>query len=419
MKRRELLKVGLGTIGSTLLVPSALGARIFSAPLADATKRTIVAIYLRGGADALNMIVPYGDKFYRQLRPQIAITADAEKENERLIKLNKMFGFHPALAALKPFYDKGMMAPIVCVGSNHPTRSHFDAQDFMEYAAPGSRSVKDGWLNRYLAAVEVQNKTGLRGVALQKKLPRSLRGSYPVLAVPAGKSGKLIKVLDEFDDLYGGDMDGKRTKDGAEQVGRDTISRLRRFHSIVEGSSIAPSTVTYPKGRYAQGLSQIARLIKANAGLETACLDVGGWDTHTNQGGATGNYANRLKGIADGISAFARDLGDKRMKDVCVMVMTEFGRTCRENGNQGTDHGHGSAMLMLSGSLNGGRVVGDWAGLDPKKQLYQGRDLQVTTDFRQVFHDTLKDYMGFDVPSSFFPDYSPPKSRSKALKLFK
>ncbi len=380
-------------------------------------KKTIVTIYLRGGADALNMIVPFGDKHYRDLRPQIAITADAKKESERLIPLDKMFGFHPALASFKPLYDAKVMAPIVCVGSPHPTRSHFDAQDFMEYAAPGRRDIKDGWLNRYLAASD-QSRNGLRGVALQKKLPRSLRGDYPVLAVSPRKTKQMEEVLDEFDDLYGGGMGKKRASDSAVRVGRDTISTLRKFNSIVEGSSIVPSTVTYPKGRFAKGLSQIAKVIKARTGLEAACLDVSGWDTHANQGGATGSYARRLKMVADSVAAFFSDIGDKQMKDVCILIMTEFGRTCRENGNQGTDHGHGSAMMVLSGSLNGGRVVGDWSGLDPKKELYQGRDLQVTTDYRTVFQSCLTDFMGFKMPKDFFPEYSYPKSRSKALKLF-
>ncbi len=418
MKRRTLLKAGLGVLGSQLVLPSALRANSLVYTPYRQGKKTLLVVYLRGGADALNMIVPYGDKFYRELRPQIAITPDAEKEAERLIKLDNMFGLHPSLKAFKPFYDAGTMAPLVCVGSPHPTRSHFDAQDFMEYAAPGRRDVKDGWLNRFLAASGSQEKSGLRAVALQKKLPRSLRGDYPVLAVPSGKSKKVESVLNEFDDLYGGGMGGDKDVDGAVQVGRDTIATLRRFNSIVDGSSIVPSEIDYPRGSFARGLAQIAKVIKAKAGLEAACLDVSGWDSHTNQGGAVGSYGRRLKSVADGLAAFMNDLGQKQMKDVCVLVMTEFGRTCRENGNQGTDHGHGSAMMVLSGSLNGGRVVGQWAGLDPKKQLYQGRDLQVTTDFRTVFQDCLVDFMGFGIPKDFFPEFKYPKSRSKALKLF-
>ncbi len=196
--------------------------------------------------------------------------------------------------------------------------------------------------------------------------------------------------------------------DAALDVGRDTIDKLRRFYALVEDAEVEESPVRYPKDELGNGLARIARAIKAKAGLQVAAMDIGGWDSHVNQGGATGSMATKLGALARSLAAFAADLGDVRMKKVCVMVMSEFGRTCAENGNKGTDHGHGGHILLLSGALHEKKVFGRWDGLDPKK-LYTGRDLPASTDFRSVFNETLTDFMGFPTPKEFFPEYRPPK----------
>ncbi|MEZ6195684.1 MAG: DUF1800 family protein [Planctomycetota bacterium] len=393
-------------------------------------KRCVVAVYLRGGADALNIVVPHADPLYAQLRPGIGIAAEATDDEPGVVKLDERFGLHPALSGLEPLWKAKRLAPIVCTGSPHPTRSHFDAQDFMEYAAPGSRTVKDGWLNRYLqlrtvAAEGSAQKAdqALRGLAVKKVLPRALRGDFPALAVDGRRKKDVDEVLDVFDPLYGGgdtmsEIESMTERDepgeGAVQVGRDTIATLRRLDAILEDpAATTRKGVKYPRGGFGSGLETIARVVKAKAGLEAACLDIGGWDTHSQQGGARGNMANRLRELGDGLAAFAADLGPQ-FEDVVVVVMTEFGRTCLENGTFGTDHGHGSATLVLGGGVAGGKVRGDWPGLDPKK-LYQGRDLQVTTDFREIFRDVLENHLGAKLPKDFFPDY---ELARKGLGLF-
>lgn len=412
ISRRRFLGT-LGVAGSGMAAASlglpGLSHRLFAAPSRRASTRTLVAIYLRGGADALNIVAPYADPLYEKVRPEISLAAADGDGEKGVVALDERFGLHPALAPLKKHFDRKVFAPIVCVGSPHPTRSHFDAQDFMEYAAPGLRTMKDGWLNRYLAATATQSQAGaLRAVAMQKLLPRALRGSAPALAVEEGaRSGDVKDVLDAFDDLYGADekMMGERDEsDGAVQVGRETIETLRRLQKILDTKPEGGREVKYPPGGVSAKLSRIAHIIKANAGLEVACFDQGGYDHHINEGADQGALARLLSDLGGGLSAFADDLGD-RLADVLVIVMTEFGRTVRENGNRGTDHGHGGCMLVLGGRVNGGRVLGDWKGLDDKN-LYEGRDLPATTDFRTVFDEALAGHMGLAVPKDFFPKFT-------------
>jgi uncharacterized protein (DUF1501 family) len=422
LDRRQFL-AGALALG---LSPREFGLQLQWARRELARPKTIVSIYLRGGADALNVVVPYADSEYRLLRPGIGIPAEAEKPSEAVLKLDDRFGLHPALSGLMPLWKAKRFAPIVAVGSPHPTRSHFDAQDFMEYAAPGQRGVKEGWLNRYLqlpvdakdAAQSKRKEEALRAVAIKEVLQRALRGRYPALAVSARRRRGEDALLDLFDPLYGtgetmeemekqpkmGAGDREEPGEGAVRVGRDTIATMRRLNAILDapGKKKDPR-VRYPKGSFGQGLATLAKIIQSDAGLESACLDLNGWDTHAQQGGATGSMANRLRNLGDGLGAFALDLGP-RLDDVVVLVMTEFGRTCRENGTSGTDHGHGSFMFALGGNIAGGRVHGNWPGLGDKN-LYQGRDLQVTTDFREVFRDVLEGFAGRKLPKAFFPAY--------------
>jgi len=366
--------------------------------------------------DALNMVVPYKDKHYYDMRPTLAIPPEATEGKPGVVVLDKKFGLHPALAALEPFWKAGRFAPVVCAGSPHPTRSHFDAQDFMEYAAPGLRTVRDGWLNRYLAATHREVKKEalrLRALAMQGLLPRSLRGRYSVLAVPERDVLENQAMLEMFGTLYGqgkGGMPAAR-RDEAEDLratGRYTVETLKRFRTIIKREESGGAA--YPGGALGAKLRAIARVIKAGAGLEVAAVDVNGWDTHANEGGIAGGTMPRLmKGLADSLAAFMTDLGPL-LDWTLVVTMTEFGRTCRENGNYGTDHGHGGVMLLLGGKLRGGRVHGKWSGL-AEKDLYQNRDLKVTTDFRDVFAEILTGHFRFKPPKGFFPGYKPSRVR--------
>ncbi len=404
----------------------------------------MVVIYLRGGADALHSVAPYKDPEYAMNRPTLGMSAESG-----LIPLDDMFGLHPAMAALRPAWDAKMFAPIVCSGSPHSTRSHFDAQDWMEFAAPGVRTLRDGWLNRYLQVTAKSGASEFRALGMQDLLPRSLRGGYPVLAVPSNLDrNRGGKTLDKFENFYGdgsdmmeggADMQGAREDDGTGVVdsGRMTIETLRRFTEIIygpapsasvgderisprerrrrrleeEGKTAAKPAMSYPQSQFGGRMSMIAKVMLAGEGLEIAGVDYGGWDDHTGAGAAEGKTATRLRDLAQGLAAFAAELGPV-MDQTTVLVMSEFGRNVHENGNGGTDHGHGGTMFVLGGGVKGGQVHGKFDGL-AAKNLYQGRDLPVTTDFRDVFAACLERSFAFECPKEFFPDYKPGK-----LKLF-
>jgi uncharacterized protein (DUF1501 family) len=380
-----------------------------------AGKNTLVCIYLRGGADALNVVIPYTNQNYYTLRPTISIPPEKTEDDEGVIKLTEHFGLHPALAPLKPLWDAKKLVPILRVGSPHPTRSHFDAQDFMEYAAPGDRNVKQGWLNRYLDATAKKEDTPLRALAIQDLLPRALRGKAPVLAVPRLKSDESEGLLDLFDDVYkgGGGMEediGGRTMEGgalsgresAVDVGRHTIETLRHFWEVVDSADKKKkNAVNYPRNGLATRLKTVASVIKADQGLEVVALDTSGFDTHQGQGSTDGSMQRLLSSLATSVKAFFDDLGPASDR-VTVLVMTEFGRTVAENGNRGTDHGRGSVMFAMGGNVKGGQVLGDFGTLETK-DLEDRRDLQVKIDFRTVFAQVLKGVHGFDAPKDFFP----------------
>ena len=416
MHRREFLQAaGLGFAALHLPLPAHHLRREFARE--DGTP-TLVLLYLRGGMDALHALPPYGERRYYELRPTLAVPPTDTEERRGVIRLDGRFGLHPALASLAPLWKTEQLAPVVNVGSPHPTRSHFDAQDFMDYAAPGLRTVHDGWLNRYLAsprAERAKDETAasavqLRGLAMQGLLPRSLRGRYPALAVPEQNVLDDQDVLDLFAPLYGGggEMEG-RDEAGADTsavfaAGQATLETLLLFRRLASEEETRAGVV-YPKTALGGKLRTLARVIRAGAGLEVAALDITGWDTHTGQGADEGAMPRLLADVGDSLAAFYADLGPAA-KRVLTMTVTEFGRTCRENGNYGTDHGHGGVMFLLGGEVAGGKVHGKWGGLD-EADLYQGRDLKVTTDFRDVFAEVLRSHFRFDVPRDFFPEYRP------------
>jgi uncharacterized protein (DUF1501 family) len=443
LNRRDFLKWSAAAVAAApFATPRRLLAATAQEPAAGAA--ALVVIYLRGGADALHLFAPYGDAEYAAMRPTLALG-----EGAGLIPLDGTWGMHQALAPLQPLWDAKALAPIVCAGSPHPTRSHFDAQDWMEFAAPGDRTVRDGWLNRYLAASAKPDASEFRALGMQDLLPRSLRGGYPVLAVPSNLDrNQGEKTLDKFEDFYGDGSDlmeggeamqGEREDDqsGVVASGRMTIETLRRFTEIVYGPTAAPAAdeerltprerrrrrlererataaqpaSAYPSSEFGRRMSTIAKVLLAGEGLEVAGVDYGGWDDHTNAGAVEGRLPNRLNDLARGLAAFALELGPV-METTTVLVMTEFGRNVRENGNGGTDHGHGGAMLLLGGGVRGGQVHGRFDGL-AAKHLYEGRDLPVTTDFRDVFAATLERSFGFECPKEFFPGHKPTR-----LKLF-
>ncbi len=421
--RRDFLKTTggaiLGTWASGALGPAPACAGPDAG--ADAETPTLVVLYLRGGADPLGMVIPYADPLFYDLRPTISVGRPDQEDG--CLPIAPGFGLHPAMKSLHALYEKGLFAPIVSVGSSHPTRSHFDAQDFMEYAAPGVRSITEGWLNRYLSATSEGKKkeVELRALAAQPLLPRSLRGAFPVLAVPEERA---MGAMDAFEEVYcgganpGPGMDARREADKDSKIlaaGNNTIRKLRFLQKILATAEGTHAEVEYPQGPLGRQFQGIAQVIKANCGLEVAAVDYNGWDQHANAGSTDGQMARMLAQVSESIAAFVRDLGAERMRKVLVLTMSEFGRTVKENGNNGSDHGHGGIMLAVGGPVKGGKVYGKWTGLEAST-LWEGRDLPVHTDFRLVFAEVLRSFLGFARTDAFFPDWKPASAPLGFLK---
>ena len=418
ISRRYFLKTtGLSLFGASF-VPSFLRRTAFAAQQ-PGSKKILVAIFQRGAADGLNIVVPYGEKDYHAMRPTIAIPAPSGRSESgpTAIDLDGFFGLHPSLSSLKPLFDDRQLAIIHAAGSPDSTRSHFDAQDYMESATPGVKATPDGWLNRFLQSAPHADATPFRAVAFSASTPRTMMGAAPCLCTQdlqafhlAGNANHPTRgvqlVADAFEEMYASTSDPLLSSTAHETF--EAISTLRR---IQIGTYQPENGVEYPRGPLGRSLQQIAQLIKSDAGLEVAFAEVGGWDNHVNEGGVTGQLANRLKDFGDSLAAFHKDMGE-RMAEVTVLTMSEFGRTARENGNRGTDHGHANAMFAFGGSVKGGKVYGQWPGLS-EHQLYEGRDLALTTDFRDVFAEVAVQHLGVTNPNRIFPGYavSPEKFR--------
>src|SRR6478672_1460479 len=374
MERRVFLKSGALALVTMGLSPSFLRRTAFGMELANAPKgKVLICLFQRGAADGLNVIVPHGEKAYYAMRPSIAIPRPSANVADGAIDLDGFFGLHPALAPFKPLYDRGLLAPVHAVGSPSTTRSHFDAQDYMETGTPDVKGTTDGWLNRYLAVQGTCDecnlaKTPFRAVALTPQTPRILEGPSPTVA---------MNSLDEFSVRATGSSAERlealyRTgsADLVHATGAETFDAVKMLRSANPQKYLPQNGADYPRSQFGQRLMQIAQLVKANVGLEIAFADVGGWDMHVNQGGATGQLSARLTDFSQSIAALVTDLGDK-MGDVVILTMSEFGRTVRQNGNGGTDHGHASALFVIGGNVHGGkRVFGKWPGLEPE-QLYE------------------------------------------------
>ncbi|HEV8340859.1 MAG TPA: DUF1501 domain-containing protein [Candidatus Binatia bacterium] len=396
--RRLFLKTaGLGLVALGLppsfLVRAAEGER-------GRRGQILVVVFQRGGMDGLNAVIPFRDRTYYSLRPSIAIPEPASGE-ERAIDLDGFYGLHPTLAPLKILFDKGHLAVIHATGSPDNTRSHFDAQDYMELGTPGVKNTPDGWLNRVLAE-EKRAENPFQAVALTQRLPRILAGRAPALTMTSIEEFRLRDSLltPTLQKLYANVQDPL-----LRQGGQNMFEAMKILRSVDARLPSAASD-NYPNGRFGAGLKQISRLIKANIGLEIAFTEIEGWDTHVNEGGAKGQMANRLTDFAAGLAAFYQDLGN-RMDDVVLLTLSEFGRTARENGNRGTDHGHANVMFAMGGRVRGGKVYGRWPGLAPEL-LYEGRDLALTTDFRAVCGEILSRHLGQRDLSKVFPSYSFP-----------
>jgi uncharacterized protein (DUF1501 family) len=384
MKNGALALIGTSTI------PAFLSRSVLAEmTTAAANKKKLVVLFQRGAVDGLNVVVPYQEKNYYAMRPSIAI-----KQNE-VIDLDGFFGLHPQMVAFKPLYQQGHLAIVHAVGSPDPSRSHFDAQDYMESGTPGVKVTEDGWLNRALAVEPQEAKpSAFRAVALGTQVPRTLQGKVPAIALNnladfsvGGKGPQMSPISNAFQAMY-----DESTDSVLQGTGQETFEAVKMLKAADPAKYQPAAGVAYPNTPFGNSLKQIAQLMKANLGVEAAFSDIGGWDTHQNQGAATGQLANRLTEFSNAIAAFWMDMGTDA-ENLTLVTMSEFGRTARQNGTGGTDHGHANVMFVLGGQVKGGKVYGKWPGV-ANEQLNEGRDLAVTTDFRAVLGEAAYKTLG-------------------------
>jgi uncharacterized protein (DUF1501 family) len=420
MKRRFFIKSGgvaLASFGLMNGMPSFLQRAVLAqASRQSGRRKTLIAIFQRGAVDGLNMVVPFGERSYYDLRPAIAIPKPGSENSESALSLDGFFGFHPAMSALKQLWDSKRLAIVHAAGSPDNTRSHFDAQDYMESATPGRKGTPDGWLNRYLQSKTDPTNNIFRAVSLTQNMPRVMQGKAPALAISnladftirAGRNS--ANVQGGFEAIY-----EQSVNDVLGGTGKETFEAVNFLKQVNPSQHRPENGAQYPRTPFGNSLLQIAQLIKAGVGLEMAFTDTPGlnWDTHVNEGNSRGQLANLLQQFSNGIAALYTDLG-QRMDDVVILTMSEFGRTVRENGNRGTDHGHANAMFVAGNSVRGGKVYGQWPGLN-SDQLYEGRDLALTTDFRDVFGEVAKKHLATPNLQAVFPGYAASDAKFKGF----
>ena len=403
--RRVFLKGGALAVVGTSVIPSFLTRAVYAAETAGATagKKRLVVLFQRGAADGLNIVVPHGEQAYYSMRPSIAIPRP--RGSEGAIDLNGFFGLHPSMTSFKPLWDSGHLAIVHAAGSPDNTRSHFDAQDYMESGTPGLKATEDGWLNRAILGVNEEKPSPFRAVAMGGALPRTLAGSAPAVAMgnirefAVGGRGPAGNVASSsFEAMYEQSVDTV-----LHGTGNETFEAVKMLKSADPEKYVPAAGARYPNGRFGDSLRQVAQLIKANLGVEVAFADIGGWDHHVNEGSVQGQIANLTREFSQAIAAFWTDLGDLG-EDTVIVSMSEFGRTARENGNRGTDHGHANVMFVLGGPVKGGKVYGQWPGMQ-QEHLYEGRDLAVTTDFRQVLSEAVYHHLGNKELEKVFPSF--------------
>jgi uncharacterized protein (DUF1501 family) len=388
INRRQFLRYGSMAGASGLLTVSALRSPQRVLGQSQRSPRLIV-ILLRGAVDGLNVVVPYRESAYYEARPSVAIPEPGQAEGA--IPLTDQFGLHPALATLMPLWNAGNLAFVHACGATDGTRSHFEAQDHMEMGTSSNQRTKDGWLNRLLAVLPAGKIT--QAVSIGEQTPLILKGRKPVTNLPTGQKATrrqpidTVPVQSAFDPLYTGNSVLARAYQEGRKAREALLAELNT--EMMEASRGAPSAANAPSD-----LSRLATLMAGNAQTQVASISFGGWDTHVNQGGSQGQLANRLKSLGEGVQQLTQALGST-FNDATVVVMSEFGRTVQENGNRGTDHGHGNVMWVLGGNIRGKQVYGNWPGLDPA-QLHEGRDLAITTDFRDAIAPLLTQQMGLN-----------------------
>jgi uncharacterized protein (DUF1501 family) len=384
MKRRDFLNSM--ALGASLVVPVSRNA--WAATTDNPTGRKLVVIMLRGAVDGLNVVAPVGDANYLRLRPTIGLAMPGQEGGA--LDLDGYFGMHPALAPLQGLWQQKKLAFVHASGSPDPSRSHFDAQDYMESATPGRKGTPDGWMNRLVAGLP-GTSTPSRALSIGPTMPRILSGASAAINLPNGAAGTRANILDRpaiggaFDQMYAAN----------ERFGRAYQDGKSAHKEVMDASAngemkMADGGAPLPNG-FPADAARLATLMRNDPKIQLAFVALGGWDTHANQGAGSGQLANRLAPLAQGLATLAQRLGPL-FDDTTVIVMSEFGRTARENGNRGTDHGHGNVMWVMGGAVAGGKVYGDWQGVGDGA-LNEGRDLPVTTDFRSVLAHVAQQHL--------------------------
>ena len=410
--RRQILLGGFSAmLGWLLGGDSALAQVAFKPPRAESKGDVLVCLFLRGGADGLNMVIPYAEDAYYRNRPSLAIPAPNDRRrpaNERAIALNDRFALHPALKPLYPLYEQGKLAFVHACGSMEKSRSHFEAMSAMERGvAEAKAGINNGWIARHLLSLPRRQSSPLRAVAFSNVLPESLRGSTDAVVLQTLSDFRLAMPKDggianrEQMQHILQEMYARNRRRGVSQTAQDTLEVLRSLQRIDPTRYQPARGAAYPDSSLGRGLKQVAALIKAQVGLEVACLDKGGWDTHVAQGSISGWMAGNLADLAQSLAAFATDMGDG-MRHIVLVAMTEFGRRVRENSGLGTDHGRAGVMLVLGGGVRGGKVFARWPGLEPH-QLEEPGDLRVTTDYREVLAELVQKRLGNPNVAKVFP----------------
>jgi uncharacterized protein (DUF1501 family) len=397
LRDSALVMAGMGAVPSWL-------AR--AASIQGKKRKILVAIFQRGAADGLNIVVPFSEKRYREVRPTLAIPSPSRDNPNNgpfgngAIDLDGRFALNGALQPLKALWDKQQLAIVEATGSPDSSRSHFDAQDYMESGTSG-KTMGSGWLNRALpVGLGEGDPSPLRAIAMGSQVPRTLRGDREAIAFGNFQQFSIgnQNATPILESMYATTPDVQWGR-----TGRDAFDVMKLMQSINKNPYTPSSGAQYGQGgELGRSLQQLARLIKADVGVEAAFAEIGGWDHHQTE---NQQLANLLRQFSSALTAFSQDMGD-RMEDIVLVTMSEFGRTVEENGNQGTDHGHGSLMMVLGGPVQGGKVYGQWPGLE-KEQLFEGRDLAVTTDFRSVLGELIGGHLGQKDLGPVFPGFQP------------
>ncbi len=409
LSRRRFLAATGGMAAAAAIAPAWLPRVALARDHRGAQRDVLISIYLRGASDGLSLVPPHGENAYYTYRPTTAVPRPGMGTGFDAIDLDGFFGLAPSLAPLMPAYNNGHLLIVHATGSIDPSRSHFDAQRFMEVGVARDVTVVTGWLGRHLQTIApAVPGTLLRGVGISTGLQRTLEGAPSTLPIPdldvfglTGAGSSNPQRTDALGDMYALAEDPQKT------IALNTISTIALLNTINFTGYVPGGGVTYPTGSFAYAMKTSAALIKAQVGVEAIAIDLGGWDTHSDQGTTTGFLAGLMSTLAQALAAFYGDMiGTPGAPTFTVVVMSEFGRQVQENGTLGTDHGHGNAMFVLGNCVDGGRVLANWPGMGPG-QLFENRDIQVTIDYRDVISEIVAQRLGNPNIPYIFPNFTP------------